>query len=122
MLELALSQEANLHSDARVPKPEARIEAVAVRAIDFRRVDVAVDLTPSSVPLTMDMVIVGPSDDELCSILIVDNREYYVDRIMHLRQDARPGVHTLHVGLFQDNLLVDRASRTFEFPVEGEAA
>ena len=117
-----MSQEANLPNDARVPGPGARIEAVAVRAIDSRRVDVAVDLNPSGAPVTMDMVIVGPSDDELCSILIVDNRETCVDRIMHLRQDARPGAHTLHVGLFHGNLLVDRASRTFEFPVEGEAA
>ena len=89
--------------------------------MDLRRVDVAVDLTPSGVPFALDMAIVGPCDDELCSILIVDNREYCVDRIMHLRQDAGPGAHTLHVGLFRDNLLVDRASRTFEFPVEGEA-
>ena len=110
----------NLWAKSRVPVkgPEAHIEGVGVRALDPRRVDVAVDLSPCLAALTMEMVIVGPSDEELCSIILVDNSEQNVDRIMHLRKDAKPGEHTLHVGLFHDNLLVDRSSRTFEFPTD----
>jgi hypothetical protein len=115
-----LSSSDRLGTDEGVLPPEARIEGVGVRALDRRRVDVAVDLSPSAAPLTIDIVIVGPSDDELCSILIVDSWELYIDRIMHLRQDALPGVHTLHVGLFHDNLLVDRTSREFDFGANGE--
>jgi hypothetical protein len=63
------------------------------------------------------MVIVGPTDDELCSTILVGNRQPAVDRIMHLRQDAQPGQHTLHVGVFYEGELVARAARAFSFPL-----
>ena len=61
------------------------------------------------------MVIVGPDDAELCSMLLVDTRSRCFDRVMHLRQDASPGVHTFHVGVFHRDLLVTRAARDFSF-------
>lgn len=88
-----------------------------MKALDQRRVDVAVDLTPCLQPVTVEMVIVGPQDDELCSILLVSIREWELDKILHLRQDADPGDHTLHVGVFSDGELVARAVRRFAFPL-----
>lgn len=94
-----------------------RVESVGVRAIDLRRVDVAVDLAPCPAPVDVEMVIVGPDDRELCSIMLVGNRQATLDRIMHLRQDAQPGNHTLYVGVFHEGELVARADRTFAFPL-----
>jgi hypothetical protein len=82
-------------------------------------VDVAVDLSPCQEPLTIEMVIVGPNDNELSCILLIDNREWMLDKIMHLRQDAQQGMHTLHVGVFFENELVCRAVREFTFPLAG---
>ena len=87
----------------------------------MRRVDVAVDLTPCVEPVTVEMVIVGPEGDELCSVLLVENRQWVLDKIMHLRQDAQQGEHVLHVGLFKDSELVARAARRFTFPSVGIA-
>ena len=101
---------------APVPVNDARITSVGVLALDRRRVDVAVDITRCSVPLTVEMVIVGPDDDELCSILLMDNREWALDKVMHLREDAGAGEHILHVGIFHENGLVDRAAQSFRFP------
>jgi hypothetical protein len=50
---------------------------------------------------------------------LVQNRDWMVDKVMHLRQDAGPGEHTLHVGVFRDDELVTRAARTFAFPAPG---
>ena len=58
---------------APVPASEVCIESVGVNALDRRRVDVAVDLTPCLEPLDVEMVVVGPLDDELCSTLLVQN-------------------------------------------------
>jgi hypothetical protein len=99
-----------------VPASEIRIEGVGVNALDRRRVDVAVDLTPCSEPLDVEIVIVGPNDDELCSTLLVQNWESMLDRILHLRRDAEAGDHVLHVGVFRDKVLLTRAMRTFAFP------
>lgn len=104
---------------ASVPPTAIRIESVGVRAIDLRRVDVAVDLTPSRAAANVEMVIVGPDDRELCSVMLVGNRETALDRIMHLRQDAQPGEHTLYVGVFNEGELVARADRVFTFPLAG---
>jgi hypothetical protein len=114
----------NLPTAGRVPLPpaEVRIESVGVNALDRRRVDVAVDLTPCREAVTVDMVIVGPDDEELCSSLLVDNTEWMLDKVLHLRQDAGPGRHTLHVGVFYDNLLVTRVARAFEFPTSEAVA
>ena len=100
---------------APVPPAEIRIESVGVRALDRRRVDVAVDLTPCREPVDIEMVIVGPKDDELCSIRLIQNREWMLDKIMHLRQDAEAGVHTLHVGVFCEDELLTRTARRFTF-------
>ncbi|MEJ2734101.1 MAG: hypothetical protein P8189_11150 [Anaerolineae bacterium] len=100
---------------APVPVAEIRIESVGVRALDRRRVDVAVDLTPFREPVDIEMVIVGPKDDELCSIRLIQNREWMLDKIMHLRQDAEAGVHTLHVGVFNEDELLTRTARRFTF-------
>jgi hypothetical protein len=62
------------------------------------------------------MVIVGPQDDELCSIRLLQNREWMLDKILHLRQDAQPGEHILHVGVFAENELLARTARRFVFP------
>ena len=100
-----------------MPPAQVQIESVGVNPLDRRRVDVAVDLTPLSQPVDVEMVIVGPNDDELCSILLVQNREWMLDKVMHLRQDAQPGKHTLHIGVFFEDELVARSGRQFTFPL-----
>jgi hypothetical protein len=109
----------NLFFGERVPVPanEIRIESVGVKALDWRRVDVAVDLTPCRQSVDVEMVIVGPDDDELCTIRLIQNREWMIDKVMHLRRDAQPGEHNLHVGVFVDGELVTRAARLFRFPL-----
>lgn len=103
-------------------RPEKiQVVGVGVRALDVRRVDVAVDLTPCVEPVTVEMVIVGPEGDELCSVLLVENRQWMLDKIMHLRKDAQPGEYVLHVGVFSENELVARAARRFVFPSAGAA-
>lgn len=104
----------------RVPvqPPEVRVEGVGIHALDRRRVDVAVDLTPCQVPVDVEFVIVGPDDDELSSVLLLDNRECMLDKIMHLRRDAQLGEYTLHVGVFYKDELMARAARRFAFPVD----
>jgi hypothetical protein len=99
-----------------VPAEQVQIESLGVNPLDLRRVDVAVDLTPLLEPVNVELVIVGPDNDELCSILLVHNREWMLDKVMHLRQDAEPGEHTLHVGVFFENELVARAARQFKMP------
>lgn len=102
-----------------VPPDQIRIESVGVNALDRRRVDVAVDLTPCLQPVDVEMVIVGPDDEELCCIRLVQNREWMLDRILHLRQDAQPGEHILHVGVFLEKELVARGAWRFTFPQAG---
>ena len=99
-----------------VPAKQAQIESLGVNPLDLRRVDVAVDLTPLLEPVDVELVLVGPSDDELCSILLLQNQDWMLDKIMHLRQDAEAGEHTLHVGVFFENELVTRAARRFTMP------
>ena len=94
---------------------DVRVQSIGLNPLDLRRVDIAVDLTPCCEALMVEIVIVGPQDEEVCSVLLVDTRLWMLDRIMHLRQDAKPGVHTLHVGVFHDNALVARATRDFSF-------
>jgi hypothetical protein len=102
-----------------LPASEVRIESVGINPLDLRRIDVAVDLSPCSEPLSVEMVVVGPEGEELCSILLVDNRESMLDKIMHLQHDAEAGEYTLHVGVFLDNRLVDRAERRFRYRTSG---
>ena len=105
--------------DAPVRPDKIQVSGIGVHALDMRRVDVAVDLTPCTEPVTIEMVIVGPEGDELCSVLLVQNRQWMLDKTMHLRQDAEPGEHMLHVGVFSDGELVARAARRFEFSSVG---
>jgi hypothetical protein len=112
-----VSQSGSIGGRSPVSPGDIRVESVGVRAIDLRRVDVAVDLTPCRAAVDVEMVIVGPDDDELCSIRLVDNRQATLDRIMHLRQDAQSGEHTLFIGVFHEGELVARADRTFAFPL-----
>ena len=102
-----------------LPASEVRIESVGINALDRRRIDVAVDLSPCSEPLSVEMVVVGPQGEELCSILLVENRETMLDKIMHLRRDAEAGEYILHVGVFFENKLVDRAERRFRYRASG---
>lgn len=108
-------------SQSEVPRevpvqPHAmRVLSIGVNPLDMRRVDVAVDLTPCTEAVKVEMVIVGPDDDELCSLLLVENRAWMIDKIMHLRKDAQPGEYVLHVGVFYDDELVTRAARRFAF-------
>jgi hypothetical protein len=101
---------------ALVTPAEVRIEGVGVNALDHKRVDVAVDLTPCLQPVTIEMVIVGPDDDEASCILLIDNRAWMLDKIMHLRHAAQAGEYMLHVGVFYEGELVTRAARRFTFP------
>ncbi len=103
-------------------RPEqVQVHSLGVHALDMRRVDVAVDITPCVEPVNVEMVIVGPGDEELCSVLLIDNRDWILDKIVHLRQDAQPGEHVLHVGVFFEDHLVARAARRFVFPIGGAA-
>ena len=92
------------------------MEGVGVNALDGRRVDVAVDLTPCLKPVNVEMVIVAPDDSEASCVLLIDNREWMLDKIMHLRKEAQAGEYTLHVGVFYENELVARAVKRFTFP------
>ena len=85
---------------------EVRIESVGVNAPDRYRVDVAVDLTPSMDGVRLEVAVEEPSGAELVSMTLIDNRDWTVDKRMHLRRPPEPGVHTLHVGVFfQDELI-----------------
>jgi hypothetical protein len=110
-----LSERTFLAGRAPVPAAEIEIEGVGVNALDRRRVDVAVDLTPFLGLVRVEMVIVGPEDEELCSATLVQSRDCALDRILHLRQDAQPGEHILHVGVFDGSDLVAHAARRFVF-------
>jgi len=108
-------------ADPVVPAQVA-VESVGVCPLDGRRVDVAVDLTPCREPVTVELVLVGPGDDEQCSLLLLDESDWMLDKVMHLRRDAEPGLYTLHIGVFFRNELVARAARQFSFvPPEAEA-
>ena len=119
LLEQLLSSSALSAERPPLPASEIRIESVGINPIDRRRIDVAVDLSPCSEPLSVEMVVVGPEGEELCSILLVENRERMLDKVMHLRRDAEAGEYTLHVGVFFENKLVDRAERRFRYRASG---
>jgi hypothetical protein len=70
------------------------------------------------VPVNVEFVIVGPDDDELSSVLLIDNREWMLDKIMHLRRDALAGEYTLHIGVFHEDELMARAAKRFRFPLD----
>ena len=106
-----------------VPPAEIRVEGIGVNALDAHRVDVAVDLSPCREAVDVEMVIVGPDDEELSSIVLVRNCEWMLDKIMHVRRatvpgrDIEPGEYTLHVGVFYEKELVAQAAKVFRFPL-----
>ena len=116
-----MSQRTFFGGQAPVPASKIQIESVGVNAIDRRRVDVAVDLTPFRDPVRVELVIVGPDDEELCSTVLLDNREWQLDKVLHLRRDGQPGEHILHVGVFVEDELIVHAARSFAFPAAERA-
>jgi hypothetical protein len=99
-----------------VQPEQIQIESVGVNPLDQRRVDVAVDLTPCLRPVDVELVIVAPDDKEVASSLLLGNRQWMLDKVLHLRQDAGPGEYILHIGVFYEKELVTRAARRFSFP------
>jgi hypothetical protein len=99
-----------------VQPEQIQIESVGVNPLDQRRVDVAVDLTPCLRPVDVELVIVAPDDEEVASSLLLGNRQWMLDKVLHLRQDAGPGEYVLHIGVFYEKELVTRAARRFSFP------
>lgn len=114
-----MSQNLFFGNRAPVPPTQIHIESVGVRAVDLRRVDVAVDLTPCVQAVRVEMAIVSPDDDEMASVTLLHNRDWELDKMMHLRQDAGPGEYTLHIGVFFDGELVNHVARQFAFPQAG---
>ena len=113
---------------------EVRVESVGVcgRPADgvqaavcpYGYVDVAVDLTPSAEPIRVELAVEEPGGAELVSMTLIDNRQPALDRRLHLRRPPEPGMHTLHVGLFYGDDLIDHVQRRFSFPTlpgEGHA-
>jgi hypothetical protein len=105
-----------LQGERPVPPDEIEITGVGLNPLDLRRVDVAVDLTPFLDPVRVEFAIVDPDDDEVCSSTRVGQREPTIDAILHLRCDAVPGQHVLHVGVFHGDALVAHVARSFYFP------
>ena len=117
-----------------MPGREVRIESVGVcgrRAEQAQRmhtaicphgyVDVAVDLTPCSEGTRVELAVEAPSGAELVSMTLIDNCQPMLDRRLHLRRPPEPGVHTLHVGVFYGDELIDHVQRQFSFePLQGE--
>ena len=111
MSEMSISR-----SPVLVPPDRIQVEGIGVNPLDGRRVDVAVDLAPCLKPVNVEVVLVAPDDSEVSCILLIDNREWMLDKIMHLRQQAQVGEYTLHVGVFYEDELVARAAKRFTFP------
>jgi len=78
-------------------------------------VDVAVDLTPSCEPIHVELAVEQPSGAELVSLTMIDHCCPQLDRRLHLRRPPEPGVHTLHVGLFFQDELIDHVQKRFSF-------
>jgi len=78
-------------------------------------VDVAVDLTPSGERTRVELAVEAPSGAELVSMTMIDNSQPMLDRRLHLRRPPEPGVHTLHVGVFYGDDLVDHVQKQFTF-------
>ena len=87
-------------------------------------VDVAVDLTPSGERTRVELAVEAPSGAELVSMTMIDNSQPMLDRRLHLRWPPEPGVHTLHVGVFHGDELIDYVQKQFTFAppqAEGQA-
>ncbi len=113
-----MSQNLFFADRAPVSAAEARIEGVGVGPLDARRVDVAVDVTPCLEALRVEFAIVGPDGAEWASATLLDNRDWALDKMLHLRRDAEPGAYTLHVGLFHGEQLIHHLIKTYTYPPE----
>jgi len=111
-----LSQNLVFSERGPVPVSDMCIEEIGVNPLDHRRVDVALDLSPCRQPVTVRMAIVGPDDDEWASTTLIQNREWMLDKVLHLRRDAVPGGYILHVGVFDEETLVCRATKRYRYP------
>ena len=111
-----MSQRTFLVGRGPVPAAEIKIEGLGLNPLDLRRVDVAVDLTPARDPVRVELAIVAPDGQEVSSTTLVHNRDWALDKILHLRRDAGPGEHVLHVGVFYGDELVAHVARRFLFP------
>ena len=111
-----------------VPGREVRIESVGVcgrraeraqgmqaAVCPYGYVDVAVDLTPSAEAIRVELAVEEPSGAELASMTMIDNCQPALDRRLHLRRPPEPGVHTLHVGVFYRDELIDHVQKSFSF-------
>ena len=78
-------------------------------------VDVAVDLTPSAEPVRVELAVEEPGGAELVSMTMIDNCQPALDRRLHLRRPPESGVHTLHVGVFYGDDLIDHVRKHFSF-------
>lgn len=117
-----MSQRTFLEGRRPVSAREIEIESIGLNPLDRRRVDVAVDLTPFLEPVRVELAIVGPDGEELCSTTLVHNRDWMLDKMLHLRCDAGPGEHILHIGVFVESELVAYAGRRFLFPTAEASA
>ncbi len=117
-----------------VPGREVRIESVGVcgqladqgqtAICPYGYVDVAVDLTPCTERTRVELVVEAPSGVELVTMTMIDNCQPMLDRRLHLRRPPEPGVHTLHVGVFYGDDLIDHVQKHFSFAAshhEGQA-
>lgn len=111
-----------------VPGREVRVESVGVCGLRAKRaepaqaavcphgyVDVAVDLTPSAEAIRVELAVEEPGGAELVSMTMIDNCQPALDRRLHLRRPPEPGVHTLHVGVFCRDELIDHVQKCFSF-------
>jgi hypothetical protein len=118
-----------------VPGREVRIEGVGVCGRQpepgpmpiclYGYVDVAVDLTPSDERTRIELAVEAPSGAELVTMTMIDNSQPLLDRRLHLRRPPEPGVHTLHVGVFYGDELIDHVQKQFGFAppqAEGQAS
>ncbi|MBN1136456.1 MAG: hypothetical protein JXM73_07715 [Anaerolineae bacterium] len=112
---------------------EVRIESVGVcgqraergqmAACLYGYVDVAVDLTPPGEAIRVELAVEEPSGAELVSMTMIDNCQPALDWRLHLRRPPEPGVHTLHVGVFYLDELIDHVQKRFSFStLPGEQA
>lgn len=108
-----------------VPGREVRVESVGVCGYGAGReqaavcpygyVDVAVDLTPSGDAIRVELAVEQPGGAELVSVTMIDHCRPEIDRRLVLRRPPEPGVHTLHVGVFFRDELVDHVQKCFSF-------
>jgi hypothetical protein len=92
-------------------------------------VDVAVDLSalapvgrwgggagPSACP-RLELAVESPTGRHVGSASVIECSKSALDLVIHLRGDPEPGEHTLHVGLFWGETMLQHERRTFSLPL-----